>query len=56
MVVAVPIVCVMEVPGDEKIDVVAMRDLGVATTRAVNVAAHVTRAHGSACTRSGWSR
>ena len=44
MIVAVPGVRVMQVPGDEIIDVVAMRDRFVTATRAVDMALGVARA------------
>ena len=44
VVVAVPGVRVMQVPGDEVVDVIAMRDRFVTATRAVDVALGVTSA------------
>lgn len=41
MIVAVPVVRVMEVPGDQIVDVVSMRHFGMAATRAVGVTFHV---------------
>ncbi len=43
MIVAVAVVRVMEVPGDEKVDVVSMRHFGVAAARAVHVTLRVAR-------------
>lgn len=44
MVVAVPVVRVMQVPGDEVVDVIAVRDRFVTAPRAVEVALGVTSA------------